>query len=230
MDSDQYEELCRHFVARELGLGLNDVKSAKLPNPKRPDLPAYTHQIDLYWETTDPIALYFTIANAKWRAKDKVDQPDVLLLQQVRQKLAAHKALMITSVGFTEGAVAAAKDDGIALHILQPDFDVSALPRGNREAIRAALSDLAGISATAFYKHRIEHRGLDVSPQIQGVAHGAAQLSRPAPSVQTRVAPPSTTLIAPPSMNRPLGGGGGAAGRPGPGPTNRGGGGFSRRG
>src|SRR5687767_7267719 len=100
MDSDQYEELCRHFVARELRLSLDDVKSARLPNPKRPDLPAYSHQVDLYWETTDPITLYFNVANAKWRGTDKVDQGEVLLLQQVRQKLAAHKALMITSVGF----------------------------------------------------------------------------------------------------------------------------------
>ena len=69
------------------------------------------HQIDLYWETEDAISLHLHIANAKWRGSDKVDQPDVLLLQKVKEKVAAHKAVMITNSEYTKGAIAAAMDD-----------------------------------------------------------------------------------------------------------------------
>lgn len=47
MDSDQYEELCRHFIAEKVGLRAEDVKSVSIPNAKRPGLPEYKHQIDL---------------------------------------------------------------------------------------------------------------------------------------------------------------------------------------
>ncbi len=91
MDSDQYEELCRHFIAEKVGLSPDDVRSVSVPNSKRPGLPEKKHQIDLYWETSDAIAAYLNIANAKWRATAKVEQGEVLLLQQVRQRVAAHK-------------------------------------------------------------------------------------------------------------------------------------------
>src|SRR2546430_11448565 len=100
MDSDQYEELCRHFIAEKAGLRAEDVKSVSILNAKRPGLPEYKHQIDLYWEIGDAIAAYLNIANAKWRGTARVEQGEVLLLQQVRQKVAAHKAFMITNVGF----------------------------------------------------------------------------------------------------------------------------------
>ena len=112
MDSDQYEELCRYFIAEKANLPIEAVKSVTIPNPQRPGLPVYKHQIDLYWETGDNIALYLNIANAKWRGSEKVEQGEVMLLQQVCQKVSAHKAFMITNVGFTAGAVAAAKDEG----------------------------------------------------------------------------------------------------------------------
>lgn len=137
MKSEQYEELCRYFIATKACVSQEQVKSVTIPNPRRADLPAYRHQIDLYWESGDEIALYLNIANAKWRGSAKVDQPDVMLLQQVRQKVSAHKAFMITNVGFTAGAVAAARDEGIALHVVAPSFNLSELPTGDRAAIQA---------------------------------------------------------------------------------------------
>lgn len=81
----------------------SSIRSVKSPNPKRSGLPAYKHQIDFYWDTEDAVSRYLNIANPKWRDGSKVDQPDVLLLQQVRQKVAAHKAIMITNSYFTSG-------------------------------------------------------------------------------------------------------------------------------
>jgi len=101
MNSRQFEELCRVFLADKVALSVADILSGDIPNPKRPGLPEYKHQIDLYWETGNEIALYLNIANAKWRGSQKVDQSDVLLLQQVKQKVGAHKAVMITNSEYT---------------------------------------------------------------------------------------------------------------------------------
>jgi hypothetical protein len=102
MNSKQYEELCRYFLADKLGVDVNTIQSVEIENPRRPGLPKYKHQIDLYWETGDEVSLYLNITNAKWRGSDKVDQPEVMLLQQVKQSVGAHKAVMIANSGFTK--------------------------------------------------------------------------------------------------------------------------------
>jgi len=153
MNSIQYEELCRFYIAKKLSLSIDLVKSSRMPNPVRSGRPEYKHQIDLYWETEDEIAKYLNIANAKWRGHEKVDQPDVLLLQQVKQKVGAHKAILITNVGFTSGAEAAAQDDGIGLHIVVPAFDYSRLPKSNRKEIQHRLSQMPSQLASVVYSH-----------------------------------------------------------------------------
>jgi hypothetical protein len=227
MDSDQYEEFCRHFVAQEVGVSIDDVKSVSILNPKRTELPEYSHQIDLYWETSDPIALYLNIANAKWRGTGKVDQGDVLLLQQVRLKVAAHKAFMITNVGFSAGAIAAAKDEGIALHVVAPSFDTSDMPQRDRGAMRTYLQQVSASAQRPVYLHTIANRGLGLPAGTASQGAAPSIHSRPAPAVQTRIATPSAPQSAGPSLSRPLGGGG-VRGGAGPGTSNRGGGGFPR--
>ncbi len=74
MTSQQYEELCRFFIANQLKIDIAQVVSRNIANPRRePELDGcdpqpYTHQIDLYWETEDGLARYVNIANAKWRS------------------------------------------------------------------------------------------------------------------------------------------------------------------
>lgn len=155
MNSIQYEELCRLYIAKRLSISIDLVKSIHVPNPVRPGLPQYTHQIDLYWETEDEIAKYLNIANAKWRGSANVDQPEVLLLQQVKQKVGAHKAILITNTGFTSGAEAAARDEGIGLHIVVPAFDCSKLPQKNRKEIQEALSQMPSQLASIVYSHAV---------------------------------------------------------------------------
>ena len=194
MDSDQYEELCRFFIAEKVGLKVHEVKSVTISNAQRPGLPEYAHQIDLYWETGDEIARYLNIANAKWRGSDKVDQPDVMLLAKVREKVVAQKAFMITSVGFTSGAVAAARDEGIALHVVTPTIDTSSLPRANRGAICEALQRAENSDSRPLYVHRVECRGLDFaeapSPTPGSQRRPAATSPR---RPETRIAPAPTT-------------------------------------
>jgi hypothetical protein len=195
MRSEQYEELCRLFIVEQVGFALDDVKSGRLPNPQRPDLPTYRHQIDLYWETGDAIAQYFNIANAKWRASGKVDQAEVMLLAKVREKVASHKAFMITSTGFTAGAIAAARDEGIALHVVAPVVDASLLPPRSRPAILSALRELQA-SGQQVYSHAVECRGLGFTETLP--ARPASHPRTPAPPspVETRVVtPPATRMV-----------------------------------
>ncbi len=198
MKSEQYEELCRYFIATKTGLTPEQVKSVTIQNPKREDLPAYKHQIDLYWETGDEIALYLNIANAKWRGEDKVNQPDVMLLQQVRQKVSAHKAFMITNVGFTAGAIAVAKDEGIALHIVNPTFNVSDLPTNDRDLIQTRLHAIASESTQPIFSHRIEHRGLEFTSKPSQTSSSVVSPARH----ETRVLAQKPTRTSPSATNR----------------------------
>lgn len=84
MTSRQYEELCRRFIAERFGIEITEVVSEHIPNPLRPGLPPYSHQIDHFWGTGNDICRYLNIGNAKWRTSARIDQPDILLLQQVK--------------------------------------------------------------------------------------------------------------------------------------------------
>lgn len=170
MNSRQYEELCRYFLAQKLGVDAKEIESVHIPNPRRRDLPEYKHQIDLYWEIQTELSSYLHIANAKWRGSDKVDQPEVLLLQKVKEKVAAHKALVITTQGYTAGAVAAAKDEGIALHIVKPNIQATQLPTRGRALIQARLQEISSSSSQPIFLHEVVHRAFDfseASPQSQ---------------------------------------------------------------
>jgi len=200
MNSQQYEELCRYFLADKLGFDIEQIESVHIPNPKRPDLPEYKHQIDLYWEIETELSVYLHIANAKWRGSGKVDQPEVLLLQKVKEKVAAHKALMLTTQGYTAGAIAVAKDEGIALHIVKPNIEVALIPTKDRSAIQSKLQEVSASYSQPIFLHEVVHRAFDFSE-----FSSQAQLPR-APSrasgYQTRVATGYTTRLAGGHSNR----------------------------
>ncbi len=241
MNSIQYEELCRLFIADKFELSIEEVQSIRIPNPKRADLPEYSHQIDLYWEDGNEVVLYLNIANAKWRTSDKVDQPEVLLLQKVREKVAANKAVMITNTGFTKGAEAAAKDDGIALDIVCPSSDLAILDIDlkDRKVIQTQLQELSA-NGKEVYTYQVIHRAVDSGTD------GTKQTSAPGKTVShskeikqapiNRMAQPTSHQKAPSGSQKAQGGQGGprTAGRGGAVQkgtgTPRGGGGGSNRG
>jgi len=182
MNDQQYEGLCRYFLAQKLEMNIERIKSVRIPNPARPGLPQYKHQIDLYWETESNLGLYLHIANAKWRGSDKVDQAEALLLQQVKQKVGAHKAMILTNLGFTAGAIAVAQDEGIALHIVKPNFEDSMLTAQDQSEIQANLSRIASASSQPIFLHEIVHKAFDfMEVAIQ------SQFSIPASGYATKV-------------------------------------------
>jgi hypothetical protein len=218
MNSVQYEELSRFFLAQKLGIPLDDIRSVDIRNPKRPDLPEYKHQIDLYWETEDDVAQHIHIANAKWRSSDKVDQPDVMLLQKVKEKVAAHKGVMITSTDFTTGAVAAAKDEGIALHIVRPDFDTSLLATKDRQLILAKIQELASARTQPVFEHTLIHKAFDLT-ETAATGQAPTQSSPVSYPTATPTSYPNKMFTGYSQKGGPATGGRGSAG----GPATRGG-------
>ncbi len=201
MTSKQYKELCRVFLADQLAIPIEDILSVELPNPGRPSLPEYKHQIDLYWETGDPVARYLNIANAKWRSSEKVEQGELMLLQKVKEKVAAHKAVMLTNSGFTRGAVAVAKHEGIALHVVRPMFDFAVLHAKNPVIIREQIQTIATTASKPLYSTEVVHRALDPQPTPAAGTSPAppAHSHRMVTNVSNRALTPSTNRAASPA-------------------------------
>ena len=240
MNSIQYEELCRLFIADKFKLSIEEVQSDRILNPRRPDSPEYRHQIDLRWEDGNELTENKYIANAKWRSSAKIDQGDVLLLQKVKEKVAANKAVMITNIGFTEGAEAVAKDEGIALHIVRPDFDIAILDPDlkDRTVIQAQFQKLSTNDKSP-YTYEIVHRAVDSGTDAETqsgvpnetVSHSKVirqtPVNRMARPTSDRRAPSGTQKVQGGQSGSPTGGRGGS-GKKGPGPA-RGGGRAPRR-
>lgn len=191
MNYIQYEEFCRLFVATSLRIPVERVQSRHMASATRPGLHEYVNQIDLCWETDDDLTRHIHIADVKLRTSEKVDQGDVLQLQQVRQEVSAHKAVLITSTGFTAGARAAAEQHQIALHIVRPIVSSALLPADGRTAIMNRLTQLHASSPGSLYHHEVVCRGL----WSEGAGTSRIQSSPPT-SVQvchTQASPPPLT-------------------------------------
>lgn len=221
MNSMLYEELCRIYLAEQFGVPVEAITSRVIENPQRPGDPEFSHQIDHYWEAGSDAVLYVNIANAKWRTTDKADQGEVLQVHAVKELIRAHKALLITSTGFTSGARGLAAQHGIGLHVVRPTFEHASIPLGDRATMRAAITQ----AAAKPYTFEIVHRGLDLAERPVSIAPAA----RPGPDYTTRQVTSLTTREGPGpgATNRSLGGGSSPGG--GGYITRDGGGGFERR-
>jgi len=170
MTSQQYEQFCRFFIAHQLGIPLREVTSPRVPTIQGGEKVGYEHQIDLYWETGNGIVRYVNIANAKWHDKGNVQLHDVLLVQKVKEKIAAHKALLITNTGFSSGAITAAADDGIGLLIVRPAFDYQSLGSTWPPLIHGRMAALAS-QGLASYSLEVIRKGAEQAfsvPQMLG--------------------------------------------------------------
>lgn len=206
MKSQQYEELCRYFLADKIGIDIKQIESVHIPNPRRSDLPEYKHQIDLYWETGTELSLYLHIANAKWRGSRKVTQTEMITLQQVKESIAAHKAMMLTNIGYTDGAIAVAKDKGIALQIVKPEFDVKHIPAKDRSAMQFVFQEISVSHQKPIYSFEVVHRAFDFA-EVSNQARPTE--ASPIPhGYQTRVQTGHTTRVGGGGSNKAVTGGG----------------------
>ena len=202
MNPEQYEELCRLCIANELRIPIEEIKSDKIPSAIRPGLAEYDNQIDLYWEHEDKLTRNLIIVNAKWRSadKDKVDQPDVLLIQQVKQEIAANKAMIITNTDFTRGAQRAAENHRIALHIVQPDSDLVILDSAlkDRRAIQIQFQKLS-IDSKPLYTCNVVHRAFDLGTDEANQSSGP---SNTVPHSKEKVPTYSNKMVQPRSYTQ----------------------------
>lgn len=170
MNGTQYEEFCRLFLNDKYGIDIEEIQSCRIPSPTHPNLSEYKNQIDLYWEHENELARYVNIADAKWRGgSDKVPIGKVRELEQVKNDINAHKAMMITNTDFTDGARSFGENKGIALHVVRPDFDYTTLNLDlkNREQIQAQLrQSFAGNKPP--YNHKVVCKGVDLGTDAVG--------------------------------------------------------------
>ena len=155
MNAMQYEELCRQFLSEKLAVPKHKIESRRMPAPARPGEKARVRQVDLCWETETQVGRYLTIADAKYRARFKIDQDAVVTLQRVKEDVGAQKAMIIASTEFTRGAIETAKHFGIALHILRPMAKFNGLHRSDREIMQQRLAELAKASRAPLYRHTV---------------------------------------------------------------------------
>jgi len=169
MNGTQYEEFCRLFLAEELEIPIEAIQSLRISSATHPDLSTYKNQIDFYWEKEDDNIKYVNIADAKWRGSDKVPINKVRELEQVKNDINAHKAMMITNADFTDGARSFAENKGIALHIVRPDFDYTTLNLDlkNREQIQAQLRQFFTGNKPP-YSHKVVCKGVDSGTDAAG--------------------------------------------------------------
>ena len=97
MNGTQYEEFCRLFLANELRISIDKIRSDMIPNTTRPGSSQYSQQIDFWWQDGNNLIEHVNIADAKWRSSNKVEKGDVEKLLQAKEGIAAHKAMMITN-------------------------------------------------------------------------------------------------------------------------------------
>ena len=234
MNGTQYEEFCRLFLANELQIPIEAIRSCRIQGATQYGSPEYSHQIDFYWEEEKDLTLYKNIADAKWRGSRKVNQRDIVNLQQAKEGIAAHKAMMITNTDFTDGARSLADNKGIALHIVCPNFDYSILNLSSkdREKIQNQLREL--FSNDEPYIHTLVCKGVDLGTEA---ADQSSIPSETVPDSKGRGPTHSNKMVQPRSYIQkvqggrggPRTGGRGGAVQKGTGPA-RGSGGRSNRG
>ena len=206
MNGTQYEEFCRLFLNDKYGIDIEEIQSCRIPSPTHPNLSEYKNQIDLYWEHENELARYVNIADAKWRGgPDKVPIGKVRELEQVKNDINAHKAMMITNADFTDGARSFAENKGIALHIVRPDFDYTILnlDTKNRGQIQAQLRQFFTSNKPA-YSHKLVCKGVDLGTDAAGQS---STPSETVPDSKGRVPTHSNKMVQPRSYTQKVQGG-----------------------
>ena len=116
----EYEQFVRAILSEKLKLAPEELQSTHAPGVVLPGASSLQHQIDLFYVQETEVAKYLTIVECKYRASRPVDQQLVQNLAFVRENVRAHKAIMVTNVGFTNGAKAVAESQEIALVVIEP--------------------------------------------------------------------------------------------------------------
>ncbi len=120
MTGPEYEQFVRAVLCRKLNILPEKLQSTRSPGVSLPNAGDIEHQIDLFYVDETEIAEYVTIIECKYRGSRPVDQTLLQNLAFVRDNTRAHKAIMVSNQGFTDGAYKIAESQKIALLTIEP--------------------------------------------------------------------------------------------------------------
>lgn len=132
----EYEQFVRAVLCRKLNIPPEKLQSTHSPGVTLPNAGDIEHQIDLFYVDETEVAEYVTIIECKYRSSRPVDQTLLQNLAFVRNNTRAHKAIMVSNQGFTDGAYKVAESQKIALLTIEatseymparPNTDVDSL-------------------------------------------------------------------------------------------------------
>jgi Restriction endonuclease len=120
MTGREYEQFVRAVLSRKLNIPPDTLRSTHSPGVTLPNAGGIEHQIDLFYVDETEVAEYVTIIECKYRGSRPVDQILVQNLAFVRTNTRAHKAILVSNQGFTDGAYKVAESQTIALLTIKP--------------------------------------------------------------------------------------------------------------
>tara|TARA_Y100000813_G_scaffold195599_1_gene177680 strand:+ start:725 stop:1429 length:705 start_codon:yes stop_codon:yes gene_type:complete len=137
-----YEELCKIPIAEVFGIEPSDIKTLegneRIEGLAFPGDDPPLHQLDLSWTIENAVSETKYLADAKLH-KEPVAQGYVKDLVGVLESTKYQKGMIISPVGFTEGAQRMAKANGIGLLVVPADEEALGIEAGDRENARLKL-------------------------------------------------------------------------------------------
>jgi hypothetical protein len=227
-NSQRYEELCKFVVGKEYGIDPKSILTKqKEPGQARRGEEHPEHQLDLAWTHKTKMMDFKCFADAKLHER-AIEKGYVDKIIGVRDSLGWQKAMIISTNGFTEGAVTRAKAADVALHVVNFEPLAEAVVGPTREVVLQGFVDLDEKNDKV-YRLEILHKNYeretetkivkpaketDVSPRHQGYENKAIT---PGSGYNTKAFNPGTGYSTkagggpPPAGGGPSAGGGGAA-------------------
>lgn len=120
-DYKKYERLVRDILEREIR---SDAPAARISvddDQKLPGRSGAMHQVDVVADVWIAGLQFRVIAECKFRSTRPVEKRDVLALSKTMEEIGAHKGLIVTTIGFQEGAETVAESYKIGLVTLDLD-------------------------------------------------------------------------------------------------------------
>jgi len=141
-----YEELCKIPIAEVFGIEPSDIKTLegneRIEGLAFPGDDPPLHQLDLSWTIENAVSETKYLADAKLHQKP-VQQSYVKELVTVLGSTKYQKGMLISPVGFTDGAERMAKAHGISLLVVPADEEALAIAAEDRESARMQLQAIA---------------------------------------------------------------------------------------
>ncbi|MFN0179621.1 MAG: restriction endonuclease [Gemmatimonadales bacterium] len=135
MDAVSYENLIEDICHQ-----LTDATNATVHRRNYRGASGQEHQIDIAVEyELGRVAILFLIECKSWNSK--VTLEEVLVLEGRLRDIGAHKGVIVTTVGFQEGAVRLARAKGIALVVCSPKREIVVIQKRDDGRVNSGAMD-----------------------------------------------------------------------------------------